>query len=312
VLLGHGREDLAVRLLEDLRRRGRVSTDDLQRLGLLHEKAAELVDARVRLEEAAQGKPDSVPLLLDLARVAHKAGDRQGALGYLAHARALEPANARVHFLFGMICVELDLGAEAYNSLLEAVRLDPENAAVNYAMGAVALHRKDPSEAIPYFRKYGQLEPHDYRGPYAIGVAAFLAKDYDTARAQLVPAAARKETAAGANYFLARMARSENEYDEALRLAQKAVEANPGYADPYSELGLLYQRLGEPGRAEQALKRCLELEPEHYLGNLHLLMLYTQTRDPRQAAQQQRFDEIKRKRTEKATEFVRPIEVRPY
>ena len=99
------------------------------------------------------------------------------------------PANARVHFLFGMICVELDLGAEAYNSLKEAVRLDPENAAANYAMGAVALHRKDPSEAIPYFRKYAELEPEEPRGPFAIGVAAFQAKDYETARRLLVPAA---------------------------------------------------------------------------------------------------------------------------
>lgn len=92
VLLAHGREDLAVKVLEDLRWRGRASSDDLQRLGLLREKAGELAEARVRLEEAARDRPDSVPLLLDLARVAHKAGDRKGALGYLAHARALEPA----------------------------------------------------------------------------------------------------------------------------------------------------------------------------------------------------------------------------
>jgi len=312
VLAAHGRGDLAVSLIEDLRRRGRASSDDLQRLGLLREKDGRLVEARVRLEEAARDRPDSVPLLLDLARVAQKAGDRQGALGYLAHARALEPANARVHFLFGMICVELDLGAEAYNSLKEAVRLDPENAAANYAMGAVALHRKDPSEAIPYFRKYAELEPKEARGPFAIGVAAFQARDYETARRLLVPAAERPATAAGANYFLARMARAEGELEEALRLALRSVEANPSYADPWSELGLLYLRLGQPGKAEEALRRCLELDPEHYLGNLHLGMLYAQTRDPREQEQRQRFDEIKKRGAEKGADFLRPIEVVPY
>jgi tetratricopeptide (TPR) repeat protein len=312
VLLAHGRDDLAVRLLEDLRRRGRASSEDLQRLGLLREKADELAEARVRLEEAAQGRPDSVPLLLDLARVARKARDGRGALGYLAHARALEPGNARVHFLFGMVCVELDLGAEAYNSLKEAVRLDPENPAVNYAMGAVALHRKDASEAIPYFRKYSELEPHEPRGPFAVGVASFEARDFETARALLRPAAEQPATAAAANYFLARMARAENEFEEALRLAHRAVEADPGYADPYSELGLLYLRLGQPEKAEQALRRCLEIDPEHYLGNLHLAMLYAQTRDPREPEQRQRFEEIKKRRAEKAADFLRPIEVRPY
>ena len=312
VLAAHGREDLAASLIEDLRRRGRASSDDLQRLGLFREKEGQLVEARVRLEEAARDRPDDVPLLLDLARVTHKAGDGRGALGYLAHARALEPGNARVHFLFGMVCVELDLGSEAYNSLKEAVRLDPENAAVNYAMGAVALHRKDASEAIPYFRKYSELEPNEPRGPLAVGVAAFEAKDYETARRLLVPAADRPATAAGASYFLARMARAEGELEEALRLALRSVEANPSYADPWSELGLLYLRLGQPGKAGEALRRCLELDPEHYLGNLHLGMLYAQTRDPREQEQRQRFDEIKKRGAAKGADFLRPIEVRPY
>jgi tetratricopeptide (TPR) repeat protein len=253
-----------------------------------------------------------VPALLDLARVAHKSGDRQVALGYLGHARAREPGNARVHFLFGLLCVELNLGGEAYNSLLEAVRLDPENAAVNYAMGAVALHRKDPSEAIPYFRKYAALEPREPRGPFAVGVAAFQAKDYETARSLLVPASERPETAAAALYFLARMARAEGEFEEGVRLALRSVEANPSFADPWSELGLLYTRLGQPEKAQEALDRCLKLDPEHYLGNLHLLMLYSQTRDPREPEQRQRFDGIKARKAEEAADFLRPIEVRPY
>ncbi|HXY40065.1 MAG TPA: tetratricopeptide repeat protein [Vicinamibacteria bacterium] len=312
VLAAHGREDLAVRLLEDLRRRGHVSTNDLQQLALLMEGQGKLVEARVRLEEAARSRPDDVRLLLDLARVAHKAGDGRGALGYLAHARALEPKNARVHFLFGMVCVDLDLGAEAYNSMKEAVRLDPESPEINYAMGAIALHRKDPGEAIPYFRKYAELRPKEPRGPFAVGIAAFFAKDYDTARKLLVPAAQRPQTAAAASYYLARMARAENDFDEALRLARQATQANPRYADAWAELGLVHLRLGQPRESEEALRRCLELDPESYFGNLHLAMLYAQTRDPREEAQRQRFDEIKKKRAELAADFLRPIEVRPY
>ena len=312
VLVAHGREDLAVRLLEDLRRRGHAASDDLQRLGLLREKAGEYVEARTRLDEAARDRPDSVPLLLDLARVAHKARDVQGALGYLGHARALEPGSARVHFLFGMACVELEFGAEAYNSFKEAVRLDPDDAAANYAMGAVCLHRKDPGEAVPYFRKYAELEPDEPRGALALGVAAFLVKDYATARERLGPAAARPETAAAANYYLARIARSDTEFEKALGFALRSVEANPSYADPWSELGLVYLRLRQPTKAEEALERCLKLDPDHYLGNLHLTMLYGETRDPREAAQRRRFDEIKARRAEDAADFLRPIEVRPY
>jgi Flp pilus assembly protein TadD len=127
-----------------------------------------------------------------------------------------------------------------------------------------------------------------------------------------VPAAERPETAAPANYYLARMARAELDFEEAERRARRAVEADPEYADPYSELGLVYLRLGEPDKAEQALARCLELDPDHYLGNLHLGMLYSRTRDPRGPAQRTRFEAIKKEREENAVEFLRPIEVRPY
>jgi tetratricopeptide (TPR) repeat protein len=311
-LAAHGREDLVLRLLEVLRARGLALAEDLGRLGLLHEAQGRLEPARRVLEEAAQAPPVTVPLLLDLARVAHKEKDYRGALGYLARARHLEPENARVHFFFGMVCVNLDLGAEAYDALLEAVRLEPDNPAFNYAMGAVALQRRDPAEAIPYFRKYTALRPDDFRGSFGVGIAAFKAHDFVTARAELVPAADRPETAASANYFLARMAREENDLEEALRLARKATLADPRYPEPHAELGLIYLRRKEVALSEEALRRCLELDPENYLGNLHLLMLYERTKDDRHAAQAQRFEELKARQERKADEFLRVIEVRPY
>jgi len=190
--------------------------------------------------------------------------------------------------------------------------LEPDNPAFNYALGAVALQRRDPAEAIPYFRKYAALRPDDFRGSFGVGIAAFKAHDFVTARAELGPAAARPETAASANYFLARMAREENDLEEALRLARKATLADPRYPEPYAELGLLHLRRKEMAEAEEALRRCLELDPENYLGNLHLLMLYERTKDDRQAAQAERFEELKARRDRKADEFLRVIEVRPY
>jgi tetratricopeptide (TPR) repeat protein len=312
-LLAHGQEGLAQELLQELRSRGLASPDDLRSLLRLLEGESQLVRAREVGEDIAQARPDAVEPLLDLARIAHKAKDYRGALGYLAHARALAPDNARVHFFFGMVCVDLDLGAEAYNSLKEAVRLQPEDAYFNYALGAAAMHRRDPSEAIPYFRKYAQLRPGDaVRGALGAGVAAFKAHDFATARSELASAAARPETAAAAHYFLARIAREENDLDEALRLAQKAVEANPAYADPYAELGLIYVRKRDTAQAEQALRRCLELDPDHYLGNLHLLMLYERTKDARAAGQEEKVQELRRRVERKADEFQRLIEVRPY
>ena len=227
VLASHGRDDLVVRIVETLRQKGLAASADLETLGAAYARQGQLALSREALEAATVSRPDDAALLLALARVAYDQGDREGALGYLGHARAVTPEDPRVHFFLGMVCVELDLGAEAYAALGEAVRLDPDSPEANYAFGSVAVHRKDPTEALPYFRRYSELRPEDYRGPYAVGVALFLAKDYEAARAQLLPFAEREETAAGANYLLARIARALNEEEEALRLAQRAVEADP-------------------------------------------------------------------------------------
>jgi tetratricopeptide (TPR) repeat protein len=309
--LRKGGEEVGVPVLEGLRARSLASADHLARLAQLHESGGRLDRARQALEEAARSRPESIELLLGLARIAEQQKDHRGALGYLAHARSREPGNARVHFLFGMVCVELELGVEAHASLVEAVRLDPGNASYNYALGAVALHRRDPSEAISYFRKYVELRPDDPRGGFALGIAAYQARDFRAARAELRPAAERKETSAAAYHYLGRMAREENDLEEALRLSQGAVQANPAYADAWAELGLVRFRRRELALAEEALVKCLEQQPESYAGNLHLLMLYERTKDPRHDEQARKFERIKAAREEQAEDFRRVIEVRP-
>jgi tetratricopeptide (TPR) repeat protein len=311
-LAAHGRDDLGLRLLERVRARGLASADGLQRLGGTYEALGRLDPARDAFEAAAAARPRSVPLLLDLARVAQQQRDLRGALGYLAHARDLDPKDARIHFLFGMVCVELELGGEAYESLKEAVRLDPEDAAINYAMGAVALHRRDPAEAVPFFRKYAERNPDDPRGALAVGLAWFKAGEFGPARPALAQAAQGAPTAAAANYFLARIAREENDVDAALELVEKALALEPSYADAWAERGILHLRKRDLDEAEKDLQRCLELDRDNYLGNLNLLALYQRKKDARQEAQALRVKELEAARELKAEEFRRVIQVRPY
>ena len=268
-----------------------------------------------RMPEDARDRPAArelqVSVLVELARVASGWKDGKGALSYLAHARDLAPGDARVHFLFGIVCVQLDLGVEAYHALLEAVRLAPDDPHANYALGAVALHRREPAEAIPYFRKYVELAPAEPRGALALGLAYFKAGDFAPARVELAKAAAHAPTAAAAHYFLARMAREENDLPEALRLAEKAVEAHPDYADAHAERGLVLFRLRRLEEAEAALRRALTVDADNYLANLHLQMLYERARDPRAAEQAARVEALSRRRDAKADEFRRVIQVQP-
>jgi tetratricopeptide (TPR) repeat protein len=302
-------DDVLREMLEALDRRGLASGDALQRLGQIYTRHQRYREARGALERAAAAGGAGVSVLLDLARAADKLGDHEGALGYLAHARELEPMNATVHFLFGIVCVELNLGSEAYESLKKAVTLAPDAALVNYAMGAVSMHRHEPSESLPYFEKYVELAPKDPRGRFALGVARFYSSQFETSAADLREAARHPETAAGAHYFLGKLARQSNDLETARREIEESVRLQPQYADAWAELGLIQTRTGSYDDAQRSLDRAVKIDPDNYAAAVNLGMLYGRTKDPRRAAQAARLEALQEKRTARAQEFLRIIEV---
>ena len=304
-------DDPVKQLLEALDGRGLSTPASLLLLGQLHIRHRRYPEARTVLERALAASPDSVPILIDLARVVDKSGAHEKALGYLGHARALAPDNVTVHFLFGIVCVEMDLGAEAYESMKRAVALAPDHPGVNYMMGMVSLHRHDPSEAVPYFEKYVQLQPDDVRGRLALGIAQFRSNEFESAGTILAQVAERPETAAGANYFLARIARQSNDASEARRRIDRSIAADGTYADAWAELGLLQTRAGEYKAAEESLQKALTLQPENYQATVNLTALYTRTRDPRLADQNARLAALQQKREQRGQDFLRLVQVVP-
>lgn len=310
VLSAHEADDVSVRLLEALDRRGLASFDGLYSLASIYKQQGRLGEARDALLRTTALKPDTVPVLIELARIAEKQKDFQGALSYLAHARDLDPDNGAIHFFFGMICIEMDLIEEAYRSLKQAVKLDPENAYYNYAMGVAAEQKTFYPEAVEHFQKYNELKPDDIRGGLALGIAHFYNRDRESARKELDRAAQHLETAAGANYFLARMASQEGDLDQAVERIQQTLQRAPDFAGAYAELGNIHLKRNEYEEAENILKRAVALDKDNYRANLYLVMLYTRMRDPRAKEQTRIFEEVKKKRTAETKEFYRLIEVR--
>ncbi len=305
------RFDWIERIFETLGNRKLHTPESLRQWGLYLEGQKDYVRARETLEKSVTA-PVSVDLLLDLARVAYKQRDFKGALSYLAHARDLDPKNFGIHFFFGIVCVELELVIDANKSLKEAVSLNPENPFANYALGSVLMQSSEPRNGLPYLQKYCRLMPNDPRGRLALGAAYFQVGELEMAQKELTPLVNLPLTAAGANYFLSRIAKLKGDQEDAYRLIQLSLRANPNYSDAYVELGQLEMRKKDFAAAGKALQRALELDPDSFLGNMHLLRLYQATEDPRAEAQQKRFDEVSKKRTEKEASLLRTIEVRPY
>ncbi len=312
VLVQHHAEEVAIAVLQALASRGLASPHSLQRLAALAEAQGQFPEARDALEKDLQAEAPSVPVLTQLARIAYRAHDLDGALGYLARARDLAPQDAAVHFFFGVICIEQKLPPEAKKSLSEAVRLDPGNPYYNYALGAVLVGQKDPDDAVLYFRKYVESKPDDPRGRFALGVAYYEASQPDLARKEFAAIAGRPETRFGAELYLGRLAIDDERLDEALRHLGKALAANPSAPDAYAESGLVHMRRNELALAEKDLAHAIKLAPDHYLSNLRLLMLFQRMKDPRAAAQSERVEQLRKAGEQKELLLMRSLEIRPY
>jgi tetratricopeptide (TPR) repeat protein len=178
-------------------------------------------------------------------------------------------------------------------------------------MGAVASQREDASESIPYFQKYCELRPRDPRGRLALASAYFNSYDMEKAEKVLANLVNDPQTAAGAHYYLGRIANRQGHSTEAIRQLHRALQAYPAYADAYAELGLVHLKEREYAQAEQALQRALKLSPDSYTANLNLMVLYQRTGNPRADEQAKRFDRVKEERAQRAKEFLRAIRVEP-
>jgi tetratricopeptide (TPR) repeat protein len=305
------RADLIETIYAAIAGRQTLSASGLRILGLAQEGEGKLQQSRATLESAFAADSQSAAVLVDLTRVAEAAGDHDGALGYLAHARELQPTDASLPYEFGVICLKKHLYGEGRKAIAEAVKLAPDNPDYNYGMGVLTSVGDDPAAALPYLQKFHSERPRDAAGVLALGTANFRLKDYDSASKWLKLALASAATAADAHFYLGRIARQEGHVDEAIAELRQSLSLRPDSADVLAELGQIYVGNRNYAQAAPCLEHAIQLDPDNYGANFGLLQLYARTGDGRRDQLSKRFDELKDKKDEHDREMMRVIEIRP-
>ncbi len=93
-----------------------------------------------------------------------------------------------------------------------------------------------------------------------LGLAACAQTGGVTGNNELTPAQQTNEVAE-ANLKLGIAYLQRGEYEKSLNKLNRALEADPKYAQTYNTLGLLHQKLGKPLVAEDYFKKALSLDP---------------------------------------------------
>jgi tetratricopeptide (TPR) repeat protein len=312
VLKAKKQDKLTCTLIEALVRRQMASSETLSDLGAAYERLGQFAQARETFDRVARAEPTQSRPLLDLARIAYKQHDRKGALGYLAHARDLDPNNPTIHFVFAIISLELKLPLEADSSMKKALALAPDRPDFNYAMGIVSLYGHDTSVAVPYFEKFIKLSNGDPRGHYGLGIAYFYMGAYEKAKQEMLQVTGPKATGSGAYYFLGRLAKLDGNLADAESEFRKSLTRDSSYADAHAELAGVLMSLHQYPEAKRELDRALELDRANFVANTNLLIYFRRTKDARAVEQSQKLHVLEKKRDQSQELLYRRIEVRPY
>ena len=303
---------IAILLVEALDARGDATPPGLKRLAEAYEQTNRLADARKTLERIAVEEPGNVDYLYALGRVAYAQRDLEGCLGYLAHVRDLTPNDARVHFLFGLVTMQMELPVEARKSVEKALALDPKNPDYSFALGSVILSSGDGATAAKYIKDFIAARPDEARGHFALGVAYFSSNDYDECRKEMQIAGKDPKLEAGAEFFLGRIDRLEDNLDTAAAHLERTTRLSPSFAEGFVELARVRLRQERIDEARANLDRALKLDPDSFQANAALVLLYQKTHDPRLAEQGARLRKLDADRSKRQELMLRTIEVKPY
>ena len=225
--------------------------------------------------------------LVELARVAHEQKDYKGSLGYLAHARDLEPDSARLHYYFGLVCLDLDLMAEARNSLRRLSNSVTSDApSYNVRDGRGFYFSAGSGGSRPFFEKYLKLRPEDPRGEVGNRCRSMASQELRCISSLAQTGGRCFGDPTAAHYYWVRDCPARAPFYEARDELERALKAQPDYTDALAQLGQYYLGLKDFKEAERQLSRALQFDPSHYSANFVPLDALQTNRDPRREAQE--------------------------
>ena len=282
----------AAAALEDRARKG-GSGAALYTLAICRAVAGDAAAAAELLRKAADTGEESAALRLALGTVLAEAGHYEEALRQLRAAAAIDPESAFAHA--AMAEVELLLGQpdRARESAQEALSLDADLPLARCAVGRALYQLGDAPGAAREFGKALESDPANPDLLYNLAAALAAAGRNDQIIREIAPAAQDVQDpqiarivgeafeAAGqkdrAREFLTRTAellpeseearlrvarslREEGRLEEARAAVEELVRDMPRSAAALTELGLLEEAAGDPGKALQNYRAAIQLD----------------------------------------------------
>ncbi len=250
-------------------------------LGALYHTRGELEPSLGAFAAGLKVADDDRGLLYNAAVVALRLGRLEQALGYTERGLSTNPRDGELHALHGAVLTRLEHPKEAFVALETAARLDPGDSQILFRLGNLHHQLGRPGDAVDAYRKAIKKDRSMLRAHYNLGAVLFEMDRHEEALAayrvglepiQKAMQAGQQVDAVHARAFLNLGAIYTRQKDpgRALQAYDTALKLDAALSDAHYNRGYIHFELGDYAAAGVAYERSLSLDPELPVAYLHL------------------------------------------
>lgn len=265
----------------------------LRRAVELHQ-AGDIPGATAAYRAYLKHVPKSVMARSNLGAALSKAGQYEDAIAEYQQALDVEPRNTPVRLNLALAYYKTSQISAAAEELSKVIQQQPSNRQAVFLLADCDLRLGENKKLIELLSPLEKDSPNDKALIYLLGTA--LIRDKQPARGQvLVDRILREGESAEARLLLGTTKMNAQDFADALVDLKRAAELNPQLPDVYSYYGLALMTTGDMAAAAGAFRKELESNPNDFVSNLQLGVIFKQD---------QHYDEAK-------TSLERALRVRP-
>ena len=226
------------------------------------------------LKGAAPSSPDAMRLEILIAMAHYGLGEYAAAVPYLRKVTAADPQNLPYRLLLGQSCMwskQYQCVLDTYHQILE---LNAESAEADMLAGEALDQMQNHQGAMDEFRAAVKADPKAPNAHFAIGYLLWTQDQFEEAAEEFQAELANVPESPQALAYLADADIHLGRQDEALPLAEKAVQIDPGIAKAHVDLGILYADRDRQPDAVKEFKAAIKLSPNDQDPHWRLARLY--------------------------------------
>jgi tetratricopeptide (TPR) repeat protein len=217
--------------------------------------AGQYEKATTLFRQALLRAPNSTELLYDYGVVELHLGAPIETVRALRAATRLEADNPQYLYVLGLAHLWTGALEDGSVVLRRVTELEPQKTAAHLALAAALHDQKKFDESSAALDRVLALDPGNSEGLYLLSDIAQNRGDLDRAALLAQRVLDRKPTHPGANLVLAMARMKQDKLAEAKQALETAAAADPGSPRVQYQLSILYSRLNEPEKANEARRR---------------------------------------------------------